>query len=125
MTLQTEKHDITDRDDVKMFVDRFYEKVNADELLGPVFAHVDWLHHLPIMYNFWASMLLGEQSYRGNPLQNHLGLPIHSEHFQRWLKLFRQTIDENFQGDKADEVKMRANSIAGIFQLKMGLIKPG
>ena len=119
------KHDITDRNDVKTLVDRFYEKVNADDVLAPVFAHVDWPHHLPIMYSFWSSMLLGEQSYRGNPLQNHLGLPVSSQHFQRWLHLFNQTIDENFHGEKADEVKMRAHSIAGIFQLKMGLIKPG
>ena len=117
------KNDITTREDIKILVDNFYEKVQADDLLGPVFSHVNWPHHLPIMYNFWSSMLLGDQSYRGNPFQKHLPLPIQPAHFQQWLKLFRNTVDENFEGDKADEVKMRAESIAGIFQVRMGLIK--
>ncbi|MGC1244127.1 MAG: group III truncated hemoglobin, partial [Chryseosolibacter sp.] len=60
------KHDIINREDIKLLVDSFYEKVQADALLAPVFNHVDWPHHLPIMYNFWSSMLLGDQSYRGN-----------------------------------------------------------
>jgi hemoglobin len=119
----TEKKDIEQRGDIKTLVDNFYDKVKADPLLGPVFSHLDWPHHLPIMYDFWSSMLLGDQSYRGNPLQKHLDLPIDQSHFGRWLTLFKQTVDENFEGDRAEEVKMRADSIAGIFQLKMGLMK--
>jgi hemoglobin len=116
------KRDILTRNEIEILVDRFYEKVNRDKLLAPVFSHVDWPHHLPIMYNFWSSMLLGDQTYRGNPLQKHLQLPIDKSHFSQWLELFKETVDENFEGDKAKEVKMRAQSIAGIFQVKMGLI---
>jgi hemoglobin len=115
-------HDIVQRDDVMKLVDRFYDKVNKDPLLGPVFSHVNWPHHLPIMYDFWSSMLLGDQTYRGNPLQKHLPLAIDKSHFNRWLTLFRETVDENFSGEKAEEVKMRAESIAGIFQYRMGLM---
>jgi hemoglobin len=117
------KHDITQRDDIKTLVDRFYDKVKADLLLGPVFSHVDWPYHLPVMYDFWSSMLLGDQSYRGNPLQRHLPLAIDKSHFGQWLVLFKETVDENFSGDKAEEVKMRAQSIADIFQFKMGLLE--
>jgi hemoglobin len=116
------KPDITSREDIKLLVDSFYDKVKVDGLIGPVFSHVDWPHHLPIMYNFWSSMLLGDQSYRGNPFQKHLPLPIQPRHFERWLQLFRQTVDEHFAGDKASEVKSRAESIAGIFQSRMGLL---
>lgn len=115
------KSDINNREDIQVLVNEFYTKVQADPLLAPVFSHVDWPHHLPIMYNFWSSMLLGDQSYRGNPLQKHLPLPIEPQHFQQWLKLFRETVDDNFFGEKAEEVKMRAESIAGIFQIRMGL----
>src|SRR5687768_18441878 len=101
----------------------FCENVKSDELLGPEFSHVDWPHHLPIMYNFSSSMLLGDQSYAGNPLQKHLPLPIGKDHFNRLLELFKETVDENFEGEKAEEVKMRADSIAKIFQFKMGLIR--
>jgi hemoglobin len=113
--------DIEDRNDVIKFVDRFYDKVKEDSLLGPEFAHVNWSRHLPVMYSFWCSMLLGEQSYRGNPLQRHIGLPIGTEHFNRWLQLFTETIDENFFGVNAGEVQMRAKAIARVFQIKMGL----
>ena len=117
------RRDILNRDDIKTLVDRFYDKVKDDSLLGPVFSHVDWPHHLPIMYDFWSSMLLGDQTYRGNPLQKHMHLAINKDHFSQWLLLFTQTVDGNFEGEKAEEVKMRAQSIAGIFQLRMGITK--
>jgi hemoglobin len=112
--------DIETRDNIETLVNRFYDKVNQDPLLAPVFGHVDWPNHLPIMYNFWSSMLLGELSYQGNPFQKHIGLPIQAEHFERWLQLFTETIDENFSGLKADETKSRAQSIAGVWKFKMG-----
>lgn len=116
------KHDIVNRNDVQIMVDKFYDKVKADPLLGPVFSHVDWPNHLPVMYDFWSSMLLGDQTYRGNPLQKHLTLAVDKHHFNQWLILFKETVNENFSGEKAEEVKMRAHSIAGIFQIKMGLM---
>lgn len=122
--MQEVKHDIKQREDIIILVDKFYEKVKSDPLLGPVFSHVDWPHHLPIMYDFWSSMLLGDQTYHGNPLQRHLHLAIERDHFSQWLVLFKETVNENFEGEKAEEVKMRAQSIAGIFQLKMGFMKP-
>jgi len=119
-----EKQDIISRKDLTMLVDSFYEKVKSDSLLSSVFSHVDWPKHLPIMYNFWCSMLLGETSYKGNPLQSHLNLAIETKHFDQWLKLFKGTVDEHFIGEKAEETKIRAQAIAGVFQHKMGLMKP-
>lgn len=120
--MNSSKKDIVNRKDVELLVNKFYDKVKVDELLEPLFRDVDWSHHLPIMYNFWSSMLLADQSYNGNPLQKHLPLPLQPEHFQEWLKLFTQTLEENFTGDKAFEAKERAKSIALIFQHKMGLL---
>jgi hemoglobin len=113
---------IETRIEIEILVNKFYEKVKVDALLAPLFAHVDWHHHLPIMYNFWASMLLGEQGYKGNPFQKHVPLPLQAQHFDQWLKLFEATVDENFEGDRAQEVKDRARSIARVFQYKLGLL---
>lgn len=113
------KKDIESRSDIELLVNQFYNKVNQDVLLAPVFSHVDWPHHLPIMFNFWSSMLLGDQSYQGNPFQKHIHLAIDSSHFDQWLALFTKTVDENFAGFKADEVKSRAQSIAGVWQFKL------
>ncbi len=114
--------DIASREAVKHLVDSFYMKVREDALLAPVFAHVDWPHHLPIMYNFWSSVLLGDMSYNGSPLSKHMGLPITTDHFNRWLKLFLETVDTEFKGPVADEAKNRANTIATLFQYKMGIL---
>jgi len=113
--------DIQTREQIELLVNRFYEKVKSDSLLAPIFDHVDWPKHLPTMYNFWSSMLLGDRTYTGNPFTNHASLKINRTHFAQWMKLFRSTVDENFKGEKADEVKMRAESISGVFQHKLNL----
>ena len=118
--------DIENIDDIIVLVDRFYDKVNADPLLSPVFneiAKVNWEEHLPVMYSFWSAVLFDTNTYKGQPFTSHIDLPIDTEHFQRWLELFRQTVDENFEGEKAREIKEKAESIAMIFQTKLGLIK--
>jgi hemoglobin len=114
--------DILDRKDIIFLVDSFYERVRADQQLGPVFLHVDWPHHLPVMYNFWCSIVFGDQSYDGNPFQKHKHLAIGAAHFQQWLALFTATVDEHFEGFNANEIKARAASIAGVFQHKLGLL---
>src|SRR3954464_1277736 len=117
--------DITTDQDIKELVDSFYEKVNKDELLSPVFndvAKVDWQKHMPTMYKFWGSMLLGTMDYKGQPFPKHVNLPIGGEHFKRWIHLFIQTVNENFKGAKAEEAKNRAGNIVMIFQHKMGIV---
>jgi len=117
------KKEIVSRDDIELLITEFYKKVRQDEKLAPVFAHVDWDHHTPVIINFWSSLLLGDESYQGNPFQKHIQLPIDQRHFERWLALFKQTLQENFQGEKANEAMDRANNIAKMFQFRLGLIK--
>lgn len=118
------KKDIAHSEDVKLLVNTFYDKVKNDNTLAPVFSHVNWNNHLPIMYSFWGSMLLGEGTYRGYPLQRHLHLRIDSQHFVAWLKVWHETIGELFEGMIAEEAKMRGDAIARVFQLKMGITQP-
>jgi len=115
--------DIDTREDIIRMVDTFYESVKSDDLLAPVFSHVDWPKHLPTMYNFWSSIVFGDQAYTGNPFSKHIGLPIRRVHFIQWLALFNETVDVLFSGPRASEVKQRAQSIAGIFQHKLGLLE--
>lgn len=117
------KTDIQNKADIKKFVDHFYGKVRQDALLSPVFAarifDVEWPAHLERMYAFWNAILFGETGFHGNPMQKHLQLPIGEVHFERWLNLFYKSIDELFTGDKADEAKARAGSIAKIMNFKI------
>ncbi len=120
--------DIKNKEDIKILVDTFYAKVNQDELLSPIFnekAKVNWEAHLPRMYQFWSSLLLDSNEYRGQPFDKHAEHSdhIHAEHFNRWISLFNETIDELFVGEKAKLAKTRAQSIGAIFQYKLDFIR--
>jgi len=117
--------DIESRTDIEHLVDAFYAKVIVDETIGHFFTEVvpiDWDKHMPTMYDFWESMLLGAANYQGNPMQKHIAFskkePLKPKHFSQWLSLWEQTINANFEGDKAREAIMRAKSIAGIMEMK-------
>lgn len=115
---------IKSREDVKQLVDSFYSKVRLDELIGPIFndvAKVDWDEHLPKLYNFWEDLLFGTDNYSGRPFPPHMKLGLKPEHFERWLQLFDQTVDEKFTGLKAEEIKARAHRIAHNFTLNLNL----
>lgn len=115
--------DLSARPDIERLVDAFYDRVQADDLLGPIFndiAQVDWSSHLPKMYDFWESVLFGAPAFKGNPLSVHRLLArqasMTEREFGRWLDLFRTTVDELFAGPVADEAKLRASRIAGVMQ---------
>lgn len=119
------KQTIATAAEVKQLVDAFYKKVNADEILSPVFnaeANVDWETHLPKMYKFWEMQLIGAREYAGRPFPPHAELNIGTKHFERWIKLFMDTVDENFVGEVAETAKQKARNIAAVFQYKLGLI---
>jgi len=128
MELKPKKKDIQNLDDIKKLVNNFYVKVVPDELIGWIFediAQTDWTHHLPKMYDFWESMLLGANSYYGNPMIRHIELDKEArllpEHFARWKELFFETVDEYFEGPIGLKAKERAESIAGIMENKIKL----
>lgn len=112
--------------DIKLLVDSFYGKVREDALLAPIFNEKigrRWSEHLPKMYRFWQTVLLGEHTYQGSPFPPHAQLPIDASHFERWLELFQGTIDELFTGEKAEEAKWRASKMAEMFQYKIEHIR--
>ena len=116
-------------EDVRFLVDSFYEKVQVDSLIGPIFtdvAQVDWSKHLPKMYAFWESLILGNNAYDGHPFRPHLIVnqkhTLTIEHFERWLQLFSATLSENFTGEAADQVRQRATQIALVWNNKLEYI---
>jgi len=115
--------DITNESDIRLLVDSFYESIRKDELLGPVFNERvgDWSKHLPTMYAFWGTMLFGNKEYQGNPMTKHMDLPVDHGHFECWVGLFIETIDQLFAGPKAEQAKAVAKSIAHTFQIRMGI----
>ena len=118
--------DIQSRTDIELLMTRFYEKVKKDDTIGFIFndiARVNWEHHIPVICDFWETILLDATSYRKNAMEVHYALngkvPFEEEHFDRWLHLFFETVDEHFSGKIATLAKNRAKSIAGLMLHKM------
>ena len=90
-------NDIT-QEEIKSVVLNFYGKVRQDSILGPIFEREmseSWEQHLEKMCNFWTAVMLGKPVYHGNPLLTHRSISnINRGHFEHWLKLFHQTLNE-------------------------------
>lgn len=117
-----DKKNITTMEDIQFLVNTFYEKIRIDPLLGPVFNGVikdRWPEHLGKMYCFWQTVLLGEHTYYGSPFPPHAQLPVEQKHFDAWLKLWYETVDEHFTGPKAEEAKWRGDKMAVMFLFKI------
>lgn len=119
------KHDILDLNDIIEFVNDFYGKVQHDDLIGPIFngAIEEWIPHLKKMYAFWNAVLFGVPGFTGNPFARHAPLAIEQLHFDRWLLLFNQTIDDLFIGEMAVHAKQKAETMAIMFVSKLQHLK--
>lgn len=117
------KKEINDINDIRLLVDTFYDKVRKDELLAPIFVEkiTEWQNHLDTLYRFWQTILLEQQTYQGAPFPKHSDLPLTHQHFDRWLSLFHQTVDDLYTGPVAEEAKFHAIKISEVFRYKMEL----
>ncbi|MFO0694737.1 MAG: group III truncated hemoglobin [Polyangiales bacterium] len=107
---------VLDKEGIATLVHAFYDRVRADEVLGPIFEarlRDRWEPHLAKMVSFWSSVMLREGSFDGDPPGTHRGLEdARPEHFERWLSLFDATTDEVFAESLADALKQRARAMA-------------
>lgn len=126
--------DLKNRTDVNVLVCTFYDKIRHDELLGPIFnkmiSEKEWPAHLEKLTDFWETNLFGVARFKGNPTQKHIktdayfNYMIDEQHFDRWLTLWKNTIQELFVGDKATRAQMAAYSIAEIQKVVLQRNKP-
>ena len=120
------KHDIKSRADIEKFIGNFYEAIKPDKTIGFIFTEVvemNWEKHIPVIVDFWETILLDNPVYKHNAMEVHYGLnkkiPLQKEHFISWLQLFNAAVDNLFEGKIADLAKTRAKSIASIMLFKM------
>lgn len=118
--------DIQNQDDLYLLVDEFYKKLLADPAISYIFTDVvkiKILEHLPVLVTFWSQGILGTGGYDRNLTQIHLDINkkehLTPELFQIWLGHFYTTVDEHFEGAKAEQIKTQALSIATIMQIKI------
>lgn len=121
------KKDLETREDVKLLVSSFYDKVRKDDVLGPFFKEAikDWDEHIERLTTFWEASLFLKTKYTGNPLETHIKMDADHNHsisqvqFGLWLNLWFQTIDELFEGDFAQNAKFKARKMGSFLYLKI------
>jgi hemoglobin len=121
------ERDIETRSDIEDLVRAFYGRAFEDPVLGFIFvdvAHLDLEAHLPRIASFWETILLDAKSYRGGAFAPHAALNakvrLFPGHFERWLWLWRTTIDERFAGERAELAKAHAGRVAAAFVQRLG-----
>jgi hemoglobin len=117
--------DIENRDHIEQLMRAFYAKAIPDPVIGHYFTQVidmDLEKHLPVIIDFWETVLLGIAKYKSNAIAVHQHLheksAFEEKHFEQWVKLFQSTVDELFEGEKAELAKQRALSIATVMKIK-------
>ena len=115
--------DIESRDDLEQLVWAFYGRAFEDPIIGWIFtdvAKLDLPSHVPTITSFWETLVLGVQSYSGGAFAPHAELHrkvgLQSGHFERWLALWYQTVDEHFAGPKAELTKATAFRLGNAFR---------
>ena len=123
--------DIATRADCERLVRAFYGRALADPLIGWIFvdvAKLDLDEHVPVITSFWETVLLGSKSYGGGAFAPHAALharvSLRGAHFERWLVLWRTTVDEHFAGERAELAKAHALRVARAFHGRLNA-KPG
>ena len=119
------KKDIETREELEELLKQFYKKAFADELIGHFFTEVvplDLKTHIPVIANFWESVVFNSHGYRKNVMEVHKHIhhlsKIKKEHLDRWVNIFSETLDEQFEGYKTELMKQRARSIATLMDIK-------
>lgn len=94
-----------DRALISSLVDKFYAHVLEHPELGPVFdARLSgcWSEHTLKMKSFWSAVAFRNGTYRGKPVQAHLGVAnLMPELFPKWLELFEKTLDDVVTNEEA------------------------
>jgi hemoglobin len=123
--------DIETRADLEELVRAFYSRAMSDEIIGFIFtdvAHLDLEAHVPVITDFWETILLGGRSYKGGAFRPHAELDrkvkLRYGHFARWLALWTMTIHERFEGPRAEAAKAHAIRVATAFHRRLEGLPP-
>jgi hemoglobin len=97
-------------------VERFYSRARTHPLLAPAFAQAAgdnpdawWAQHIDKLTDFWSSVAGGPPMYQGRPAPAHEGFGIGPEHFDVWLDLWREALEETVPPRAAADLYGRAS----------------
>ena len=131
--MSDDRRDIETRADCEQLVRAFYGRALTDPMIGWIFtdvAKLDLEQHVPTITSFWETMLLGARSYGGGAFAPHADIHFRAggtrkPHFERWLILWRASVDELFAGDRAEEAKAAALRVGAAFHRRLQTLPAG
>lgn len=114
-----ERPDLDTPAHIQTFLELFYDALLADPVLAPIFldvAGIDLRVHLGHIQAYWEKLLLKRDGYHRHTMNIHRALhakqALNASDFDRWLGLFRDTLEANFSGPYADRALQIAGHIA-------------
>lgn len=117
--------DIQGRDDITKVILSFYDKVHKDAEMAPIFQMPtsEWERHLIRTENFWENWLFQTGNYHGGLMWVHIGKhqehPLTTQLFEKWLSYWILTLDELYEGEKANFMKSKAKEIGQMMNKRL------
>lgn len=114
----TEKFDTITEDNLKVFTKAFYDAVQEDDLLGPVFTSrigttdEDWAPHMERVNLFWTSLMLNKGVFKGKMVPIHNQIPnLETGHFRRWMEIFMATVNDHYAISPSLDLTIKAQTV--------------
>ncbi len=106
----------------------FYHKALVDERIGDFFVvelgedleSEEWQEHIDLLVNFWATLFLKEERYKGDPFGPHFSIiGLEKEDFDRWEELFCEVAKSIYVPEIAKLFEEKAAFYAKDFMQKL------
>jgi hemoglobin len=95
MTEETLYERLGERAGIRAVVDDFYDRLLADDELGPFFADADVEELRRTQTDFLCEAAGGPETYDAAPVREaHLDVPFTPAHIQRAIELLEESLDE-------------------------------
>lgn len=112
------------RENINSLMHVFYTKALEDEEIGEFFesafgadmSNEHWVNHMEVLTDFWATMLMGERAYKGNPFGHHALIPdLKKESFMKWIGLFSASADSLYIPELSKKFKQKGKMFSQKF----------
>lgn len=112
--------DLDTPEEIEEMVTRQYTDVVMDDLLSPYFdlgpGFADWLALIGAVTDYWCHVLLYAPGYDIDAIEVHRplhdGAPFTPELFDRWLRIFLDTVETGWSGPIATIAEKRGTGMA-------------
>jgi len=118
------------RENLETLVTSFYHKAMRDDLIGDYFTlelgeeitNFEWLRHIDILVDFWASIFINDPEYNSDPYGPHFTIiGLKEKDFIRWVQLFAETSDKIYTPAVSKLFKEKAKFYAQEFMTRLNV----